>query len=384
MAALSDNQSQQANAGVAPGAPDLAVAPVIEIRTVSKAFGEGDVLSRVTVNIARGEFFALLGGSGSGKTTLLRIIAGLETPDDGTVAICGIDMTTRPPYDRPVNMMFQSYALFPHLTVAANIEYGLRAVGTPRDERERLVEWALRLVHLEALARRKPDQLSGGQRQRVALARCLVKKPEVLLLDEPMAALDRGLREEMQRELVRIQRDVGTTFVLVTHDQAEAMSTADRIAVMDGGRIAQCGTPQEIYDYPATRFVAKFIGRTNLFEGHLVVDLPGTAEIACEGGLRIRIGHGVTGPTGMPCAAAVRPEKLIVSKRETRLANDFAGQIEALVYFGDSTRVDIRLASGRLVEATLINRDRSAADALQLGDAVYVGFDDTAAVFLSA
>ncbi len=356
----------------------------VAVNAVSKAFGGAPVLREVSLTIERGEFVALLGGSGCGKTTLLRIIAGLEIADVGTVVIGGADVTGLPPYERPVNMMFQSYALFPHLTVADNIEYGLRAAGVERAERTSLVVWALRLVRLEGLGRRKPDQLSGGQRQRVALARCLVKRPSVLLLDEPMAALDRGLRDEMQRELVRIQRDVGTTFVLVTHDQDEAMSMADRIAVMDAGRIVQCGPPRVIYDQPASCFVARFVGRVNLFAGRVAAGRPGATEIATDDGLTIRARGQAALGAGSSCTAAVRPEKLLVSRLPAGLANEYHGKLEDLAYFGDVTRASIRIAGGRVVEATLGQLERSSGAPLAVGEAVVVGFDEAAPVVLTA
>jgi putrescine transport system ATP-binding protein len=359
------------------------IAAGLAVEGVSKAFGGAAVLHDVSLTINRGEFLALLGGSGCGKTTLLRIIAGLESADAGTVLIGGADVTRVPPYERPVNMMFQSYALFPHLTVTDNIEYGLRATGVRRAERAALVEWSLRLVRLQGLGHRTPAQLSGGQRQRVALARCLVKKPAVLLLDEPMAALDRGLRDEMQRELVRIQRDVGTTFVLVTHDQDEAMSMADRIAVMDAGRIVQCGPPRDIYDRPTTRFVARFVGRVNLFEGRLVRELDEATEVETEDGLRIRVARRALGPVGVACAAAVRPEKITVSRAPAGCVNEYPGTVEDLAYFGDITRAGIRLAGGRLVEASAVN-GASHADALRAGDPVHVGFDATTPVVLTS
>jgi putrescine transport system ATP-binding protein len=360
------------------------VAAGVAVEAVSKAFDGSPVLRDVSLTIDRGEFVALLGGSGCGKTTLLRIIAGLETADAGTVRIGGADVGAAPPYERPVNMMFQSYALFPHLTVADNIEYGLRAAGVPRSERATRIDWALRLVRLEGLGGRKPDQLSGGQRQRVALARCLVKRPAVLLLDEPMAALDRGLRDEMQRELVRIQRDVGTTFVLVTHDQDEAMSMADRIAVMDAGRIVQCGPPREIYDHPATRFVARFVGRVNLFEGHIARHHAGVTEVETDDGLVVRVRGPAAGGVGTACTAAVRPEKVVVSRLVAGLENEYPGTIGDLAYFGDMTRAEIRLGGGRLLEATVVNLDRARGSALKAGDAVHVGFADGAPVVLTS
>ena len=367
----------------APAKRDSAAAGVA-VDGVSKTFDAVPVLRDVSLTVERGEFLALLGGSGCGKTTLLRIIAGLESADAGTILIGGSDVSAAPPYERPVNMMFQSYALFPHLSVAANIEYGLRATAVARSERASRVEWALQLMRLEGLGCRKPDQLSGGQRQRVALARCLVKQPAVLLLDEPMAALDRGLRDEMQRELVRIQRDVGTTFVLVTHDQDEAMSMADRIAVMDAGRIVQCGPPREIYDHPASRFVARFVGRINLFEGRVTGGRDGVAEIETEDGLPVRVRAAATHGAGTACAAAVRPERLVVSRASIGLANEYAGTVVDLAYFGDVTRASIRLAGGRVLEAAVVNLRGSAAGALAAGDDVHVGFDDTAPLVLTA
>jgi len=367
----------------APPASDRPSPAAVEIDAVSRSFGQVRVLDEVSLTVRRGEFLALLGGSGCGKTTLLRIIAGLETQDRGLVRIGGADVTRVEPYARPVNMMFQSYALFPHLSVARNIEYGLRAAGVAPEERRARTEWALGLVRLEGLGDRKPDQLSGGQRQRVALARCLVKRPAVLLLDEPMAALDRGLREEMQRELVRIQRDVGTTFILVTHDQDEAMSVADRIAVMAAGRIVQLGSPREIYDRPATRMVARFIGRVNLFEGRLVTTGGGTGRLECADATRLEV-ECAPGQAAGEATAAVRPERLTVSRRPTGLANDFAGTVAELAYFGDTTRAQIRLAHGPLVEATLLHGDRAADGALEAGAAVHVGFGAAAAVVLFA
>ena len=244
------------------------IAPIIEISNVTKRFGSVvTAVDDVTLDIQPGEFFALLGPSGCGKTTLLRMLAGFETPTTGEVRIAGKDMAGVPPNRRDVNMVFQSYAVFPHMTVAENVGYGLKVTATPRAEIESRVEEALGLVQLEGYGERKPDQLSGGQRQRVALARALVKKPQVLLLDEPLSALDAKLREAMQLELVGLQHAVGITFVIVTHDQDEALSMADRIAVMDSGRVRQVAPPEELYEFPSSRFVADFIGKMNLFQG---------------------------------------------------------------------------------------------------------------------
>jgi putrescine transport system ATP-binding protein len=358
--------------------------PILEIRGVSKSFGGIRVLAGINLDVPRGSIVSLLGRSGSGKTTLLQLIAGLHDPDAGSLAIGGTDMTGVPPFERPVNMMFQSYALFPHLTVADNIVYGLKARGTPRGERDRLLSWALELVRLEGLGTRRPDQLSGGQRQRVALARCLVMKPAVLLLDEPMAALDRSLRAEVQKELAGIQRKVGTTFVLVTHDQDEAMAMSDYIAVMDQGDIVQFGTPREVYEYPSTKFVASFLGTINLFEGSLVPGTAGRSRLVTEDGLEIVTSQIVPRAGGTGCAVGVRPEKVVLSRQATALPNSFSGTIERLSYCGNLSHSTIRLSGRRRVEATIVNCDHTGANAFGPGDDVYVAFPAEAAVVLPA
>src|SRR5690606_37888541 len=259
-----------------------AAQPFVRIEGVTRTFGKVYACDDVTLDIYRGEFFALLGGSGSGKSTLLRILAGLEAPDQGRILIDGVDVTDLPPYQRPVNMMFQSYALFPHMSVAQNIAFGLRQDRLPASEVRERVQAILELVRMPQLANRKPHQLSGGQRQRVALARALAKQPKLLLLDEPLGALDRRLREHTQFELVNIQERVGTTFIMVTHDQEEAMTMSSRIAVMDTGRIVQVSTPAVLYEYPATRFVAEFIGGINIFEGRVVGADPATGQVRIQ------------------------------------------------------------------------------------------------------
>ncbi len=356
--------------------------PILQIKQLSKSFGATRVLSGINLDIPRGCIVSLLGRSGSGKTTLLQLIAGLHDPDAGTLSIAGTDMAKVPAFERPVNMMFQSYALFPHLSVAENIVYGLKASRTPRAERERLLQWVLELVRLEGLGARRPDQLSGGQRQRVALARCLVLKPTVLLLDEPMAALDRGLRADVQKELTGIQRKVGTTFILVTHDQDEAMAMSDFIAVMDQGEIVQFGSPREVYEFPHTRFVASFLGTINLFECAGVERFPSRCQVATNDGLRITAHCSADTPVEPGHALGVRPEKISIARGPTDAANNFGGVIERLSYCGNLSHATIRLTAGRAVEATVVNSDHTGAGALAPGAAVYIGFPPEAAVVL--
>ncbi len=357
--------------------------PILSVRHLSKAFGSTAVLADVNLDVPRGSIIALLGASGSGKTTLLQALAGLVSPDAGSITIDGRDMGGVPAHDRPVNMMFQSYALFPHLTVSGNVSYGLSARGTPRAEREHLVAWALELVRLEGLGARRPDQLSGGQRQRVALARCLVMKPAVLLLDEPMAALDRRLRADVQKELKSIQRKVGATFVLVTHDQDEAMAMADFIAVMEKGRIVQFGPPREVYERPNSTFVASFLGTINLFAGVARAEEPSRVRLAADDGLEVVAERSASSGANPICAIGVRPEKVLVARQPTGLANDFAGAIEQVSYGGTASDVTVRLAGGRSLEATVANSTASAAAALQAGDAVHVGFPAPAGIVFS-
>jgi putrescine transport system ATP-binding protein len=357
--------------------------PILQIRGLAKSFAGTRVLNGINLDVPRGSIVSLLGRSGSGKTTLLQLIAGLHEPDTGTLVIDGTDMTGVPPFARPVNMMFQSYALFPHLSVAENIVYGLKARGAPRIERDRLLAWALELVRLEGLGARRPEQLSGGQRQRVALARCLVMKPAVLLLDEPMAALDRSLRADVQKELTEIQRKVGTTFVLVTHDQDEAMAISDYIAVMEQGEIVQFGTPREVYEYPRTTFVASFLGTINLFTGSLVARA-GRCQLVTEDGLEINANRATSGADGTRRTVGVRPEKVSISRESTHGANNFAGTIEQLSYCGNLSHATIRLSQHRVIEATVVNSDHTGASTFELGDAVHVAFPVEAAVVLSS
>jgi len=359
-------------------------ATILEVRDVSKSFDRLQVLSRVNLDVPRGSIVALLGASGSGKTTLLQVIAGLQDPDSGTLTIDGMNMRNVPAFDRPVNMMFQSYALFPHLTVAGNIAYGLKARGVGRSERNRLIAWALELTRLVDLGSRRPAQLSGGQRQRVALARCLVMKPKILLLDEPMAALDRNLRADVQRELIAIQRAVGTTFILVTHDQEEAMAMSDYIAVMEKGRIAQFGVPRELYERPNSRFVASFFGTINLFEGSAVDVDPGHVRMTTPDGLQfLLVRDGGIESSGI-CAVGFRPERLIVSRAPTGLPNDLAAAVEQISYAGTSSHATLRLSSGRLLDVKWMNNQGALGNGFVTGDSLHVGFPANAGVVLGA
>jgi putrescine transport system ATP-binding protein len=357
--------------------------PILRLSNVSKSFDLTPVLQNVCLEVPRGSIVALLGASGSGKTTLLQIIAGLQDPDGGTLSIDGRDMQTVPPFERPVNMMFQSYALFPHLTVLGNVEYGLKARGVTRAERQRLAAWALELTGLEQFRQRRPDQLSGGQRQRVALARCLVMKPAILLLDEPMAALDRSLRAQVQRELISIQRAVGTTFILVTHDQEEAMAMSDYIAVMDKGRIVQFGAPRALYEKPRSRFVAAFLGSINLFDGSAKDIEANQWRFTTPEGLEIHVAREDGIESGSIRAVGFRPERLVISRIPTNLANNLSGAIEQISYGGTLSRATIRIMSGRVIDATLMNVRGSAGNELAVGDAVYVGLPADAGVALT-
>ena len=358
-------------------------AKFLQIQDVVKDFGGYKAVNHVSIDIAKGEIFALLGSSGCGKTTLLRMLAGFETPTSGRIVLNGQDLAGIPPYERPLNMMFQSYALFPHLTVWDNIAFGLRRDGMPRDQVAARVEAMLKLVQLGKFARRKPHQLSGGQQQRVALARSLAKQPQLLLLDEPLGALDKKLREETQIELVNIIEEVGVTCVMVTHDQEEAMTMAGRIAVMSEGRFLQVGTPAEIYETPASRFVADFIGNVNLIDGKVVEDE--ADRVTVEGpDCRFEIGHGITGTLGMPVTIALRPEKIALQReRPAAGGNAVAGRIEELSYFGATTVYRVKLASGRMLAVAAANVERHRDDALTWGDTVWATWAPQAPVVLT-
>jgi spermidine/putrescine ABC transporter ATP-binding subunit len=339
--------------------------PVISIRSVTKRFGKLAAVDKVSLDITAGEFFVLLGPSGCGKTTLLRMIAGFELPTEGQILIDGQDMAGIPPNKRPVNTVFQSYAVFPHLSVADNVGYGLKIARIAKEDLKPRVEEALELVKLGGLGDRMPDQLSGGQRQRVALARSLVMRPKVLLLDEPLSALDAKLRAQMQFELAELQDKVGITFITVTHDQDEALSMACRIAVMNKGEIAQLATPSDLYEFPANRFVADFVGSVNIFEGRLTTDAPERAVVDCPEIGRIYLNHGVTGPHEATVWAALRPEKIQMTKPGKAKAKDAPaghniadGVIKGMSYLGDITVYEVMLSSGRLIRVSRPNMSR--------------------------
>ena len=360
--------------------------PYIEIQDVTKKFGDFTAVDDVSLNIYRGELFSLLGGSGCGKTTLLRMLAGFETPTSGRILIDGVDMAHIPSYLRPTNMMFQSYALFPHMTVEQNVAFGLKQDGTPRAEIAQRVNDMLNLVQLGPYAKRKPHQLSGGQRQRVALARSLIKHPKLLLLDEPLGALDKKLREATQFELMNIQDKLGITFIVVTHDQEEAMTLSTRIGVMNAGKIVQTGTPQEIYEFPSNRFVADFIGSVNMFEGIVTEDEPEYVRIQSdEAGSTLYIGHGISCVPGAHVAVAVRPEKMVITHEPPESEeNRLTGTIREIAYMGDLSIYLVELDTGKTVKVTMPNLVRSAEQRLTWDDQVFLTWHDTAAVVLQS
>jgi putrescine transport system ATP-binding protein len=359
----------------------------LQIQDVVKDFGGYKAVNNVNLDIAKGEIFALLGSSGCGKTTLLRMLAGFETPTSGRIILNGQDLAALAPYERPLNMMFQSYALFPHLTVWENIAFGLQRDGLPKDQIATRVEAMLKLVQLQKFGKRKPHQLSGGQQQRVALARSLAKQPQMLLLDEPLGALDKKLREQTQIELVNIIESVGVTCVMVTHDQEEAMTMASRIAIMSEGRFLQVGTPSEIYETPATRFVADFIGNVNLMDGTLIGDQPDHCVIDC-GDVKHYVGHGITGNEGMSVSVAVRPEKIRISRQAPAEnphppMNQVQGTIKDLAYFGAHTVYHLALPGGSILKISEHNTERHRADELTWGDSAWASWSDTSQVVLT-
>ena len=360
--------------------------PLVQIRGLTKRFGAVTAVDNVDLDIYQGELFCLLGGSGCGKSTLLRMLAGFEFPQSGSISFDGEDMSQVPAYERPTNMMFQSYALFPHMSVERNVAFGLQQDRVPKAEIAERVHNILKLVELENFKKRKPQQLSGGQRQRVALARALVKEPRLLLLDEPLAALDKKLRKHTQFELANIQEKVGVTFIVVTHDQEEAMTLSTRMAVMDAGRFVQIGTPAEIYEFPKTRFVADFIGSANIFEGRVTEDSADHLRVDSELG-EIYIDHGHSVAEGKRVWIGLRPEKIRISKQPPAkaAANQTEGVVEEIGYLGDSSLFKVKLPNGELFDVATQNKTRSMAnaDAITWEDKVYLSWEPSSVMLLN-
>ena len=383
---MADADSRKLGRARARFAPSAAAAaqPLVRFEAVSKWFGDVPAVDRLSLDIHEGEFFALLGPSGCGKSTLLRMLAGFEQPSEGRILLDGRDIADMPPHRRPVNMMFQSYALFPHLSVAGNIAFGLKQENLPNSEIEARVREMLALVQLDGFGERKPHQLSGGQRQRVALARAVAKRPRVLLLDEPLSALDRKLREDTRFELMELQGRLGLTFVMVTHDQDEAMTTSDRIAVMNNGRLAQVATPAEIYEQPNSRWVASFVGDVNLIEGTIADTGPSASVVECAAGGRLRIAPPVDVPPGTLVWVALRPEKIWIAEQAPTTAseNGFAGVLQDIGYLGDVSIYRVKADNGLVFKAAAANRARLVAQPLSRGDRVFLSWPDDAGVVL--
>jgi putrescine transport system ATP-binding protein len=366
---------------------DPSAAAQILIDGVSKTYGTHTAVDTVSLSIFKGEMFALVGASGCGKTTLLRMLAGFAHPSNGRILIDGVDMGMVPPHERPVNMMFQSYALFPHMSVEHNVGYGLRRLPLAEAAKKQRIQEALDMVQLGSLAQRKPHQLSGGQRQRVALARALIRRPKVLLLDEPLSALDKKLREQTQFELMDLQYKLGITFIVVTHDQDEAMALASRIAVMDRGRVVQVGTPAEIYEFPRSRFVADFVGTTNFFEGTVSSCEPGLVRVQCaETGGELLVDDAGTFALGQRVWVALRPEKVRLAKQPVSAVgvNQLRGTVWELGYLGNRSTYRIRTATGKLVTVFAQNERRTSEAAIDWSDEVFLSWSADAAVLLQS
>lgn len=370
-------------AGLLESWQDPLARPFVQLQRVTRRYGDVYAVDDVSLDIYKGEFFSLLGSSGCGKSTLLRMLAGLETPTSGRILIDGVDVTDVPPYRRPVNMMFQSYALFPHMSVENNILFGLKQEKLSHTERQKRVEQMLGLLHIEPLRHRKPDQLSGGQRQRVALARSLAKLPKLLLLDEPLAALDKRLRENTQFELVNLQEELGITFVTVTHDQDEAMTMSSRIAVMHEGKILQVDTSSGIYEYPNCRFVAEFVGSINLFAGKVVNSETGEVIIEGTAGEQYRTLCPHPMNIGLPVTVAVRPEKIRLARDSAEAPNRIRGIVQDIAYLGDVSRFHFKLNSGQKVQMTLANTCPITEQTLTWGEEAVLEWDANGGVVLS-
>ena len=361
--------------------------PFVQIRGLTKKFGAITAVDNIDLDIYQGELFCLLGGSGCGKSTLLRMLAGFEFPESGSISIDGIDMSQVPAYERPTNMMFQSYALFPHMTVGENIAFGLQQDKIPKAEISDRVNDILKLVELEDYIKRRPQQLSGGQRQRDALARALVKKPKLLLLDEPLAALDKKLRKQTQFELANIQEQVGVTFIVVTHDQEEAMTLSSRMAVMDMGKFKQIGTPTEIYEFPESRFVADFIGSANIFEGKVKNSKVGHLTVSTDVG-EVFINYGQSIAEGEKIWLGLRPEKIYLSKIKPKDIgpNQIKGIVEEIGYLGETSIYKVRLENGQIIDVSAPNQSRpmSRARGITWEDMVYLNWEPESAMLLTS
>ncbi|MFN0219225.1 MAG: ABC transporter ATP-binding protein [Hyphomicrobium sp.] len=363
---------------------DPSKSPIVRFENVTKKFDDFVAVKNVTLDIYEREFFALLGPSGCGKSTLLRMLGGFERPTEGKTIVAGQDITDLPPYERPVNMMFQSYALFPHMTVERNIGFGLRQDGMPKDQLAERVDWAMGLLELKQFAKRKPNQLSGGQQQRVALARAIAKKPRIVLLDEPLGALDKKLRQQAQFELMHIQETTGTTFIIVTHDQEEAMTVASRIAVMDKGDLVQVATPGDIYENPKTRYIAGFIGDVNVFEGKVSGVTEGCVEIDAKDGYKFKTRSVEPVTVGQQAWLALRPEKIRICQDEPASAvNAIPGKVEDIGYLGSISHYHVRTVLDQRVTALRANAAHTVERPITWEDKVWLDWPVDAGVVLT-